>query len=106
MAVMAACMHFSFRDACMPERVELRNGQSIHVRPQSHGPVALPVADDSDDPCPSQTAVNGNAPIRQHLGHEIGRTLFLKAKLWMGVDITPYGGERICLRSNRLEQGG
>src|SRR5690242_5574213 len=100
MAVMAACMHFSLAYACMPERVELSNRQSIHVRPQSHGPVALPVADDSDDPCLSQTAVNGNPPIRQHLGYEIGRALFLIAKLWMGVDITPYGGERRRLRND------
>ena len=50
-------------------------------------------SDDSHDPRLSQTAVNGNAPFRQHPGYEIGRALFLKAELRMGVQVTPQRGD-------------
>jgi hypothetical protein len=97
-------MHFSFNDTRVAKGVELRNWQSIHVSAQTHSPVALSAPDDSDDARLSQATVDGNTPLGEQLRNEIGRALFLKAKLRMGVDITSHSGEGVCLRNNGLDQ--
>jgi hypothetical protein len=73
----------------MGKGVDFLHGQGIHIGTQAYGPFASAILEYADDACASQATDDGYAPGFQLLRDNFRGAVFFKAKLRMGVDITP-----------------
>jgi hypothetical protein len=87
-------MHFSFVLAGVCKGIELLHGQGVHVGSEANTAAACAAifaVNHAHDASGSHTAQNGNAPIRQLLGHDIGCANFLEAQLGVGMNVFANG---------------
>ena len=105
--IVATGVHLALVFAGMRKGIELLHGQRIDVSPQAHAASAratIAAVHDAHDTGGAHAAVNGNTPIRQLLGHHIGGSHFLKAKLRVGVDIFTNGRNAGCVGEERVDE--
>ena len=78
----------------MGKGVELLHGQGVDVGAQSHTTSTSPAiaaVHNANDTGGAHAAVNGNAPVGELLGHDIGRADFLEAQLGVRVNVFANG---------------
>ncbi len=92
-AVVAAGVHLALVLAGVGEGVVLGHRQRVDVGAQAHRAAAGAVLDDADHAGLAQAAVDGDAPVGQRLGDDVGGAVLLKAQLGVGVDVTADGGD-------------
>ena len=100
---MPARVHLAGMGAGMVKGIEFLHGQGIHIRAQANGPTAGAIFDDADHPRGSQPAVNGNAPLRQLGGYQIGGAHLLKAQLGVRMDVASQAGDARCLGDDGIK---
>ena len=90
--IVATGVHFAGDGTGVGKGVELAHGQSIHIGTQAHGPsTSTPVASlhNTHHARATQPTVDWDTPFAEFGGHQIGRAVFFKTQLGVGVDIAP-----------------
>ncbi|OIQ78272.1 hypothetical protein GALL_400220 [mine drainage metagenome] len=98
--VVAAGVHFAGLRAGVSEAVGFVHRQGVHIGAQTYGPVGRAVFDDADHTGGTQPALHRDTPRREFLRHDIGRALFFKAQLGVGVNVATQGGHGSALLNN------
>ena len=98
MAVVPTGVHLAGVLAGVGELVELLHGQRVHVSAQTDGARAAAVFEDAHHACLAQAPVDGDAPLGEFLGDQVGGAQLFKAELGMGVDVAAHGADagRVC----------
>ncbi len=89
MAIMAAGMHLSRMRRTMRELVQFLDRQRVHVGAQTDRARGRAVTQCPDHARAAQPAGDCDAPFGELGGHQVRRTIFLKAQFGMGVDVAP-----------------
>ena len=98
MAVVPTGVHLAGVLAGVGELVELLHGQRVHVSAQTDGARAAAVFEDAHHACLAQAPVDGDAPLGEFLGDQVGGAQLFKAELGVGVDVAAHGADagRVC----------
>ena len=89
MAIMPAAMETTGNSACPCSIRLLINWQRVHICPQPQRAPAIAGTQHANDTRTANALMHFQSGSAQAFSYATGRTVFLEAKLWMGVDISP-----------------
>ena len=105
-AIVPASVHFSFVLAGMCKGVEFLHGQGVHIGSEAHtsaASAAITAVHHAHHTRGSHAAQNGNAPIGELLGHNIGSANFLEAQLGVSMNVFANSRNAGGVRQDRVD---
>lgn len=98
MSVVAAGVHAAFVVRAVRERVRLRDGQGIHIRPQADGTGLVALPQHAHDTGLAYATMHLDAERPQFLRHEVGGAPLLETEFRMRVDVAAPTRQRVVPR--------
>ncbi len=102
-AVMAAGVHLAGVLAGVRQVRRFQDRQRVHVGAQADRCLPVAVAQDADDACLADAAMDLDPPFLQLAGHQVGGAVLFQAELGVRVDVAADGGQFVLVGAGAVD---